>query len=121
MQARHHFHATNVRAVNYYYGKEAYHVLRGRAGGHAVYLWIPDNKKKGTYIERRVNAGITKQKALQVFEGLHLDVSKVVSVKLGVNDNAPTWEITFLDAKQRYNYVSIYFDNGKEAERILHI
>lgn len=120
-QADRHFHAQNIKTVNYYHGKQAYHVVSGRIDGQAVYLWIPDNKKKGAYIERRVHAGITKQKALQVFAGMNLDVAKVVSVKLGVNENAPTWEVTFLDSNQRYNYVSIYFDNGKEAERILHI
>ncbi|MFD2616641.1 hypothetical protein [Terrilactibacillus laevilacticus] len=112
--------SSQISNVTYYNGKTPYHIIRTKKKNKDVYLWVPDTKK-GSYIERNVKDGITKNKALSIFYSLKYDTLKVVSVKLGAINDVPIWEVTFLDHQKRYNYVSLTFDDGKEIQHILHI
>lgn len=120
-KARHHFHADRILSVSYYHGTESFQVVKGVRDGRQMYFWIPDDPKKGKYIERAVEDGITRQQALDRFSHMDFNVQKVLSVRLGAVQGSPVWEITFLNAQGKYNYVSIYYDNGSEAQRILNI
>ncbi|RYM06357.1 peptidase M4 [Sporolactobacillus sp. THM7-7] len=119
-KAKQRFHIENAESVSYYHGTESYYVIKGKTAGKQMYYWIPD-KKKGKYIERRANSGMTRKEALSTLSNMHLDVQEVLAVRLGAIGGKPIWEITFLNSQKKYNYVSIFFDNGKEAQRILNI
>ncbi|GGL47995.1 cell wall elongation regulator TseB-like domain-containing protein [Sporolactobacillus putidus] len=113
-------HPDKIESVTYYNGTESYQVIKGKRNGVQMYFWVPDSKK-GVYFTRVVKNGITSRQALQILAGMHLDVKTVLAVRLGAIQTTPIWEITFLNSRGNYNYVSINFDNGKEAQRILNI
>ncbi|MFC6386897.1 peptidase M4 [Sporolactobacillus kofuensis] len=110
-----------VLSVTAYHGSDDYQVIKAKQGRKTMYFWIPDRLKKAPYFERAANKGLTKEQALQKLSGKGLDVQKIISVRLGAIQGNPVWEITFLNSKHKYNYVSISFDNGKEAQRILNV
>lgn len=120
-KAKQRFQISKVESVTYFHGTESYQVVKGTRNGEQMYFWIPDQGKKEIYLTRMAKNGITSQQALQVLAGMHLDVNKVISVRLGAIQASPIWEITFLNSRGNYNYISVYFDNGKEAQRILNI
>ncbi|TGA97035.1 peptidase M4 [Sporolactobacillus shoreae] len=120
-KARQHYQIQKVDTVASYSGTESYEVVKGVRNGIQMYIWVPDRPNKAKYIVRAVKNGITGSQALQKLAGLNLDVNKIISVRLGAIQNNPVWEITFTNKQNNYNYVSFYFDNGKEAQRILNI
>ncbi|TCP31609.1 uncharacterized protein YpmB [Scopulibacillus darangshiensis] len=120
-KAKNHYDLSKVKEVTYYHGNHSYHIVEGllNSGKH-VYIWVPDSEK-GKYFKREVKDGISKKKAIAIFNKMHYDAAEITTVRLGIDDTEPVWEVTFLDSKGQYNYVYLYFDNGKEAEHILHI
>ncbi|WP_100488015.1 peptidase M4 [Sporolactobacillus pectinivorans] len=121
VKAKRYYQVQKVDSVSYYYGTDAYEVVKCVRNSVQMYVWVPDEPQKAKYIVRAVKNGITRNQALQELAGLHLNVNKIISVKLGAIQNSPVWEITFTNNTNSYNYVSFYFDNGKEAQRILNV
>ncbi|MBM7645260.1 uncharacterized protein YpmB [Scopulibacillus daqui] len=120
-EAKKQYHISKIKDVSYYNGKQSYHVIRSvDKSGKDVYIWVP-YKKDGKMFKEYVKDGLTKQEALQAFSKLNYDVRKIVSVRLGIDNNQPVWEITFTDHNKEYNYVYLYFKDGKEEGHILHI
>ncbi|MCQ2009163.1 MAG: DUF5590 domain-containing protein [Sporolactobacillus sp.] len=109
----------HVKSVTSFNGTDAYQVIQAKRNGNKMYIWVPDHPKKAPFIERAASSGITEKQAMQKLADQRLDVKKIISVRLGAIKGNPVWEITFLNSKNSYNYVSFYFDNGKEAQRIL--
>ncbi|EST10568.1 hypothetical protein P343_16600 [Sporolactobacillus laevolacticus DSM 442] len=115
------YHFDHVKSVTAYHGTDAYQVIQAKQKGKMMYFWVPDHPKKAPYIERQASKGITKKQAIQRLFGERLDIKSIISVRLGAIHGHPVWEITFMNSKNNYNYVSLYFDNGKEAQRILNL
>ncbi|WP_176557844.1 cell wall elongation regulator TseB-like domain-containing protein [Sporolactobacillus terrae] len=120
-KAKQHYSFDRTLSVSAYHGSDAYQVVKAKRNGKTVYFWVPDDSKKAAYIERRASDGITKNQVLTLFERQRFDVKRLISVRLGAINGNPVWEITFLSPNQHYNYVSFYFDSGKEAQRILNL
>ncbi|MCO7125773.1 DUF5590 domain-containing protein [Sporolactobacillus shoreicorticis] len=110
-----------VKSVTPYNGTDAYQVIQAKRNGKKMYIWVPDNPKKAPFIERAASSGMTEGQAMQKLADRHLDVKQVISARLGAINGNPVWEITFLNSRNNYNYVSFYFENGKEAQRILNL
>ncbi|MCL1632609.1 DUF5590 domain-containing protein [Sporolactobacillus sp. CPB3-1] len=111
----------HVKSVVPYNGTEAYQVIQAERNGQDIYIWVPDHPKRAPFILRAAHAGITKKEALQKLSDKRLDVKKIISIRLGAINGNPVWEITFLNSGNNYNYVSFYFNDGKEAQRILDV
>ncbi|WP_353947814.1 DUF5590 domain-containing protein [Sporolactobacillus sp. Y61] len=120
-KAKQQYGIQNVLSVTYYHGSDAYQVVNGTRNGRRIYVWVPDQPKQADFIVRGANKGITEKQALHTLSDMKLDVKKIQSVRLGAIHNQPVWMITFLNSRNNYNYVAIYFDNGKEAQRILNV
>ncbi|MCI1857079.1 MAG: DUF5590 domain-containing protein [Sporolactobacillus sp.] len=110
-----------VESVSYYHGTRPWQVVKGVEHGKGVYIWVPDGKGRSAMFQRYVSKGISEKEAVRRLNRLHLDVRKIISVRLGAIGQHPVWEVTFLNSKNNYNYLSFYFDNGKEAQRILNV
>ncbi|MET1249732.1 DUF5590 domain-containing protein [Sporolactobacillus sp. STCC-11] len=110
-----------VKSVTPFRGTDAYQVIQAKQEGKKVYIWVPDQPKKAPFLERLASEGITQGQAIQKLADARLDVKRIISVRLGAIKGNPVWEITFLNSKNNYNYVSFYFESGKEAQRILNL
>ncbi|MBD7906930.1 cell wall elongation regulator TseB-like domain-containing protein [Sporosarcina gallistercoris] len=64
--------------------------------------------------------GITAKQALTSVKQ-EMNVSKLIHVKLGVEDNAAVWEVVFKNEANKLNYVYVGFSDGQWQKRILNL
>jgi len=91
----------------YYSGNEAWNVITGKN---------EDNQAIGVWISRTSDGtkslpldGLTEQEAIGKLQA-NKDVGKIKKIVLGMEDDEPLWEITYLNAKDYlcYYYVDYY-------------
>lgn len=76
-----------------------------------------DSAKKGEIVTRFKRDGITESEALTILKS-ERDPQEIRSVKLGLEDNIPIWEIIYIDSDNRLTYHKLYFENGKYRNSI---
>ncbi|PKR85878.1 cell wall elongation regulator TseB-like domain-containing protein [Heyndrickxia camelliae] len=91
-----------------YNGNHAYSVVVGKQkGGSKVAVWIPlDKKEKVTTIKWA--DGISKKVALNKLMEKKTP-NKILGIRLGMKDDVPVWEISFLDKTKKLNYFYVDF------------
>ncbi|MGV3465811.1 MAG: DUF5590 domain-containing protein [Heyndrickxia sp.] len=91
-----------------YNGKQTYAVVVGiQKGGTKVAVWIPESKKENVTI-LKWSDGISKKSALNKLMEKKTP-NKILGIRLGMKDEVPVWEISFLDKSQKLNYFYIDF------------
>ncbi|RFB16939.1 peptidase M4 [Bacillus sp. HNG] len=99
-----------------YLGTKAYQVVIGKNNeDETIIAWIP--QKKGEIVTRFKRDGITENKALAILKS-ERNPQEIRSVKLGLEDNIPIWEIIYIDSDNRLTYHKLYFENGKYRNSI---
>lgn len=99
-----------------YFGTKAYQVVIGKNDdGKKMIAWIPE--KDGEIITRFERDGITENEALSIFKR-ERNPQEIRSVKLGVEDNIPIWEIIYIGSDNRLTYHKMYFETGKYRNSI---
>ncbi|MFS0822986.1 DUF5590 domain-containing protein [Bacillus sp. 1P02SD] len=99
-----------------YLGTKAYQVVIGKNDeGEAMIAWIP--LKKGEIVTRFKREGITEKEALAILKS-DRNPQEIRSVKLGLEDNIPIWEIIYIGSDDRLTYHKLYFENGKYRNSI---
>ncbi|CAM3868326.1 peptidase M4 [Bacillus cereus] len=115
---------TKVKSVDYFNGKSSYTVVQGTdEKGEQIIVWVPE--KKGDTIVRKKSEGISEKEAIQrtaeqVDDGSKESKSKpkeILKAKLGVENNIPLWEVTYIDDENRYSYYYLEFKDGKFLRR----
>jgi uncharacterized protein YpmB len=95
-----------------YHGKESYSVVVGTTNrGEKQIVWIPDNARDRIVTEKVAN-GKTKEEILSIVRQ-NINSKKIISVKLGMENNVPLWEVTYKDSSDRYNYDYYDFKTGE--------
>ncbi len=95
-----------------YHGKESYSVVVGTTSSRQKQIvWIPDNDRDRIVIENVAN-GKTKEEILSIVQQ-NIDSEKIISVKLGMENSVPLWEVTYKDRSGRYNYDYYDFKTGE--------
>ncbi|WP_419881186.1 DUF5590 domain-containing protein [Peribacillus sp. B-H-3] len=95
-----------------YHGNDSYSVVVGKTkSGKKKVIWLPDNKKEKPVIEDS-KSGKTRGEILSIVKK-QLNPQKIISVKLGMENNVPLWEVTYLDESSRYNYNYYDFKTGE--------
>jgi uncharacterized protein YpmB len=79
-----------------------------------------DGKTEGNFKEVKLADGITAEKAVENVKQ-ELDVKKILHVKLGMEEDAPVWEVTFKNENGKLNYVYVFFESGQWWKRILNL
>jgi len=91
-----------------YNGKQGYSVVIGKQkGGTKVAVWVPDSKKENITILKWAD-GISKNAALNKLMEKKTP-NKILGIRLGMKDEVPVWEISFLDKSKKLNYFYIDF------------
>ncbi|THE15118.1 peptidase M4 [Bacillus timonensis] len=99
-----------------YLGTKAYQVVIGKnAKDEAMIAWIPLDK--GEIVTRYKREGISENEALTILKS-ERDPQEIRSVKLGIEDNNPIWEIIYIGSDNRLTYHKLYFENGKYRNSI---
>ncbi|WP_077618567.1 DUF5590 domain-containing protein [Bacillus sinesaloumensis] len=99
-----------------YFGTTAYQVVIGKNDkDQRLIAWIPE--KKGEIITRFEKDGISEKEALAIVNN-ERNPEEIRSVKLGIEDNIPIWEIIYMGSDQRLTYHKLYFENGKYRNSI---
>lgn len=92
-----------------YHGDEAYSVVVGEdEEGVEQVLWIPKNLKNNSIKKMRFNEGVSKEEVLNKVNREYQPI-EIVSVKIGMKNDNPIWEITHKDKKGNLIYTDYDF------------
>lgn len=107
---------TKVDEFNLYNGEESFYILQGQDDkGTKLIVWVPE--KKGKVVVKKASEGISREQAIKkVSEEIGSD--EVISVKLGMENNIPLWEIHSRTKGNLLNYHSIVFETGEWLKKI---
>ena len=95
-----------------YNGLESYSVVIGTTnGGQKMIVWIPENDKK-QIVTMNAASGKTKEDILSMVEK-NINAENIISIKLGMENNVPLWEVTYKNNAGKYNYDYYDFKTGE--------
>ncbi|MDZ5473226.1 DUF5590 domain-containing protein [Bacillus sp. 31A1R] len=101
---------------NVYNGSTSYYVLKGNNDkGEKIIVWIPE--KEGKILVKKEEDGITKKEALQKLYN-EKDPQEVLSVRLGMENQVPLWEIYYKTENNLINYYWVHFESGEMLKDI---
>lgn len=114
-EAKKQFNIRHVESTQEYRGDKAYEVLKADlSNGTKLWIWMPENGKGTIPMTARVSDGYTKQEIVQAFQK-NVSYKKIVSVKLGLENSTPVWEITYIDPNGAYVFSYYDFYSGKSV------
>ncbi|MEG0386646.1 MAG: hypothetical protein RR642_18105, partial [Solibacillus sp.] len=76
-------------------------------------IFVPTNLEEDSIQDVFLKDGITEKQALSVLKN-EGNVQKVLHIKLGYEEPGAVWEISYLNDKDKLNYVYILFEDGDE-------
>jgi len=96
-----------------YNGTNSYYIVKGtNQSGEKLIAWIPEEEKERKIIVRNEEDGISKEAAIdKLYQSKEPD--EVVSVKLGMENQIPLWEIYYRSNDKLINYYYIDFKTGE--------
>jgi uncharacterized protein YpmB len=100
----------HISYIDFYHGTESFHVFEGADENEEEFIiWVPNTLE--TFIMKPKNAGITLEDVL-LFTQRELNPKQLISVKLGMENLVPLYEIIYKDQQGRYSYYFISFKDG---------
>jgi uncharacterized protein YpmB len=91
-----------------YNGTMTYYVVVGKQkDGTKVAVWMPQSKNKDVTVMKWAD-GISKAEAINTLMGKKTP-KKILGVRLGMKDDIPVWEVSFLDQSKKLNYFYVDF------------
>ncbi|MGM0845931.1 MAG: DUF5590 domain-containing protein [Bacillota bacterium] len=108
---------SSTEDVTLYNGKKSYIVITGKdTSGENIILWVPEEEDE-EIIVRKWADGISKEAAINKLNEEN-DVVEVLSVRLGMENVGPVWEMTYLDENDHLNYYYLLFETGEWWRKI---
>lgn len=104
-----------------YNGKNSYVTVFGvDEYGDQKAVFVPTNLEEDSIQDVFLKDGLTEKEALSVFkkEG---NVQKILHMKLGYEEPGAVWEVSYLNDKDKLNYVYIMFEDGEWWKRITNL
>lgn len=109
------FDLKQIEDVSYFNAEEAYQVIRAvNHEGDRIILWVPESDEL-EIVSKKAEDGWEKDQ-VESFVKAELDVKKLKDVRLGLKNNIPVWEITFIDSDDRYNFYYLTFNGDTWLE-----
>ena len=107
---------SEVEDFHIYHGTETVSVVEGKnKKGENIIVWIPEKSKK-VMVDKRDN-GISKEDAVNRLLD-EKSPKKIISVKLGMENNIPLWEIHYRSENNLINYYYVHFKTGEWLKKI---
>ena len=99
-----------------YHGTETVSVLEGKnKKGEKIIVWIPEKSKK-VMVDKLKN-GISEEEAVERLMD-EKNPKKIISVRLGMENNIPLWEIHYRSENNLINYYYVDFKTGEWLKKI---
>lgn len=106
-----------VANANFYHGTSAYYVIAGiDKTGEDIIVFVPEDLNREQIIVKKAKEGISEQEVKEQIIANRAPLS-IKSIRLGVENNKPLWEVTYIDEQQRYTYYYLDFENGEFLKR----
>ncbi|MEH7176650.1 cell wall elongation regulator TseB-like domain-containing protein [Neobacillus vireti] len=107
---------SEIEDFHIYHGTETVSVLEGKnKKGENIIVWIPEKSKK-VIVDKRKN-GLSKEEAVKRLLD-EKNPTKIISVKLGMENNIPLWEIHYRSENNLINYYYVDFKTGEWLKKI---
>ncbi len=107
---------SEVEDFHIYNGMETVNVIEGKnKNGDNIIVWIPEKSKK-VFVEEAKN-GLSKEEAIQKLYN-EKSPKKIISVRLGMENDIPLWEIYYRSENNLINYYYVHFDTGEWLKKI---
>jgi uncharacterized protein YpmB len=74
-------------------------------------IWLPDDNNLKA-LSMNYSEGKTKEEIEKIATN-QLNPAKIISIELGMENNVPLWEVTYLDSSNTYNYDYYDFKTGE--------
>ncbi len=102
-----------ISNIDTFSSDQKYHVITGKNNeNETVYVWISNIEKGRKSVVKKKSTGITKNEALESVYEEH-NPSEIISVKLGMDEGIPIWEVKYQDESERYTFDYVNFYDGK--------
>ncbi|WP_071395563.1 cell wall elongation regulator TseB-like domain-containing protein [Bacillus tuaregi] len=107
---------TKVKEFSSYHGEETYYIVQGEDDkGTKLIVWLPE--KKGKILVKKSTEGLTREQAVKKVLA-DIDSAEIISVKLGMENGIPLWEIHSRTKENLLNYHSVVFESGEWLKKI---
>ncbi len=107
---------SEVEDFHLYHGAETVSIIEGKnKKGENIIVWIPKKSKK-VMVDKPKN-GISKEDAVQRLLA-EKSPKEIISVKLGMENNIPLWEIHYRSENNLINYYYVHFKTGEWLKKI---
>ena len=94
-----------------YHGQETYSVVVGKDDEGTEYvIWIPKDLKKASVKKMKYKDGVSESEIVAIVNEKY-NPKQIVSVKIGIKNSSPIWEVTYKDSED--NLVFADFDFKK--------
>lgn len=105
-----HIELKEINQTDFYHGTESFYVFQGiDEVGAELIIWIPSTLD-GYFMKSKAE-GISFDDALQ-FTKQELNPKQLISIKLGMENKVPLYEIIYKDQQDRFSYYFISFKDG---------
>jgi uncharacterized protein YpmB len=107
-----------VKDFSLYNGSKTYYVVRGtNRKGTDLIVWIPEEEKNRKIVVKNAKYGVSEKEAVQkLYDEKH--PQEIISVKLGMENNIPLWEIYYRSDDDLINYYYVDFESGEWLKNI---
>jgi len=104
-----------IHDIHTYHGDQQYITIMGtdKADNHII-VWVPENEER--VIVKKANKGITKEDAISKLKA-DRNPKEIISIRLGMENELPLWEITYIDRENRYSFYYLSFEDGTFLRR----
>ncbi|MFD1738516.1 PepSY domain-containing protein [Bacillus salitolerans] len=105
-----------VTDISTYHGTSSYSIIYSILSDDSERIICVPNKDNLEIITIDPEEGISKEEAIEIVRNNRNPLS-ILSVTIGVEQNVPIWEITYLDQQERYSYYYVTFKDGTFIKR----
>lgn len=102
-----------IETFTLFNGSSSYYVVKGKDDeGESLIAWIPEQKENRKIIVKKEKDGISRDEAIQKLYDKKKP-EEIMSVKLGMENNIPLWEIYYRSNDDLINYYYVDFETGE--------
>lgn len=105
-----------ISNITYYHGSSSYFVANGiDTDGDEAFAWLLEGETEPTEVLKE-SAGITSEEAVAITES-EMNPETIQSVKLGMEDNLPLYEVKYQTDNNHQGYYYLTFEDGSYIKR----